>query len=84
MAKHKKNRQADQEKYMNEPSPRFQYEGNVHPITGEQVFRTDAIGLIAAKKEIIRRFGNHTGLEYIDNELTKLQKRATAENNLHN
>jgi len=45
-----------------QPTPRLRYDGDVHPITGERVFRTDADGYKAAYREIWRRNPNHPAL----------------------
>lgn len=51
------------EPLQHDPTPRFEYEGDVHPITGERVFRTDAEGLRAAYRAIMRWNPNHPALE---------------------
>jgi hypothetical protein len=50
-----------------QPTPRLRYEGDVHPITGDRVFRQDADGYKAAYRDIYRRNPNHPALK--DKEL---------------
>lgn len=52
-----------------QPTPRLRYEGDVHPITGERVFRTDEDGLRAAYRTILRYNPRHPALS--DKELWK-------------
>lgn len=46
-----------------QPTPRLQYEGDVHPITGQRVFRQDAEGYKAAYRDIWKRNPNHPALK---------------------
>lgn len=80
MAKNKKNKQ---EEMQDDPTPRFRYDGSVHPLVNKPVFRTDGSGLLAARREIMNnpRLGsNHPGLAYIDFELSELKRRAEKDN----
>ena len=83
MGKNKK--RAKNEDMMDEPTPRFRYEGNMHPILGEPVFRIDGVGLRAAQKEIMRLRGqSHSGIGIIEEEIKVLQARIVSENQLPN
>jgi len=49
------------------PTPRLRYVGEVHPVTGDRVFRTDVEGYRAAYRTILRNNPNHPALK--DEEL---------------
>lgn len=48
---------------LEDPTPRFRYSGDIHPVTVDKVLRIDRPGLIEARREIAEVYGiNHPSL----------------------
>lgn len=45
-----------------DPSPRLRYEGDVYPLTGENVLRQDALGYRSARRTIAKETPAHPSL----------------------